>query len=57
METKRIARDAVKVRFYSDHVSDEPVLAWADTAIAVNPSRGLRRLAARRGWEIVDWGF
>jgi len=57
MDKNKIARDAVKVRFYSDHVSDEPVLAWADTAIAVNPSRGLRALAGKRGWEIVDWGF
>ena len=57
MDSKGIARDAVAVRFYSDHVSDEPALAWADTAIAVNPSGGLRRLAARRGWEIVDWGI
>lgn len=57
MEKKGITRDAVRVRFYSDHVSDEPVMAWADTAIAVNPSNGLRRLAARRGWEVVDWGF
>lgn len=57
METHKIARDAVKVRFYSDHVSDEPVLAWADTAIAVNPSPGLRAMARKRGWEIVDWGF
>jgi HAD superfamily hydrolase (TIGR01490 family) len=45
MEKEGIARDAVKVRFYSDHVSDEPVMAWADTAIAVNPSKGLRHLS------------
>jgi HAD superfamily hydrolase (TIGR01490 family) len=57
MEKHKIARDAVKVRFYSDHVSDEPVMTWADTAIAVNPSGGLRKLAQKRGWEIVDWGF
>ncbi len=57
MEKEGIARDQVTVRFYSDHVSDEPALAWADTAIAVNPSGGLRRLARKRGWEIVDWGF
>jgi HAD superfamily hydrolase (TIGR01490 family) len=57
MEEQGIARDRVLIRFYSDHVSDEPVLAWADTAVAVNPSKGLRALAARRGWEVVDWGF
>ncbi len=51
-----IARAAADIRFYSDHRSDAPVLEWADTGVAVNPSRGLRRLAARRGWPIVDWG-
>jgi phosphoserine phosphatase len=30
---------------YSDHVSDIDMLRMADHAIAVNPSRGLRRLA------------
>ncbi|MEG3154432.1 HAD family hydrolase [Sphingomonas sp. RB1R13] len=43
------------VRFYSDHASDAPVLDWADEAVAVNPSRALRLLAQKRGWEIVDW--
>ncbi len=57
LQAQGIRRDQARIRFYSDHVSDEPVLAWADTAIAVNPSRGLRRLAHKRGWEIVDWGF
>lgn len=42
-------------RAYSDHVSDAPLFALAAEAVAVNPSRGLRRLAAARGWRIVDW--
>ena len=57
MESEGIPRAAAQIRFYSDHVSDWPVLEWADTAIAVNPSRGLRRMAAKRGWDVVDWGF
>ena len=57
MQKHQIKREAVKVRFYSDHVSDWPALEWADTAIAVNPSRGLRQMAEKRGWQIVDWGF
>lgn len=44
------------VRFYSDHASDAPVFEWADEAVAVNPHRKLRRLAAERGWRIDDWG-
>lgn len=43
------------VRFYSDHVSDAPVFEWADEPVAVNPHGKLRRLAAERGWEVVDW--
>jgi HAD superfamily hydrolase (TIGR01490 family) len=44
------------VRFYSDHVSDQPVFEWADEPVAVNPHRKLRRLAEQRGWTIADWG-
>ena len=44
------------VRFYSDHVSDQPAFEWADEPVAVNPHGKLRRLAAERGWAIEDWG-
>ena len=44
------------VRFYSDHVSDQPAFEWADEPIAVNPHGKLRRLAEQRGWAIEDWG-
>jgi HAD superfamily hydrolase (TIGR01490 family) len=47
-----IARDGADIRFYSDHISDAGVLAWADTAIAVNPGRKLRRLALANSWAI-----
>lgn len=57
MKAAGIAREEADIRFYSDHVSDAPVLEWANTGVAVNPSRGLRRLARTRGWETVDWGF
>ncbi len=42
--------------FYSDSSSDLPVFDWVDRAVAVNPSRRLERLAASRGWPVVDWG-
>jgi HAD superfamily phosphoserine phosphatase-like hydrolase len=42
--------------FYSDSSSDLPVFGWVDRAVAVNPSRRLGRLAASRGWPVVDWG-
>jgi HAD superfamily hydrolase (TIGR01490 family) len=44
------------VRFYSDHVSDQPAFEWADEPVAVNPHGRLRRLAEERGWTIEDWG-
>jgi HAD superfamily hydrolase (TIGR01490 family) len=44
------------VRFYSDHVSDQPAFEWADEPVAVNPHGKLRRLAKVRGWLIEDWG-
>ena len=44
------------VRFYSDHVSDQPAFEWADEPVAVNPHGKLRRLAEQRGWVIEDWG-
>jgi HAD superfamily hydrolase (TIGR01490 family) len=43
------------VRFYSDHVSDQPAFEWADEPVAVNPHGKLRRLAEQRGWAIEDW--
>jgi HAD superfamily hydrolase (TIGR01490 family) len=52
---QKIDREAAQVRFYSDHVSDAPVLEWADEAVAVCPSPKLRRLAMQRGWQIIDW--
>jgi len=44
------------VRFYSDHVSDQPAFEWSDEPVAVNPHGKLRRLAEQRGWAIEDWG-
>jgi len=40
---------------YSDHVSDLPFLQWVDDGVAVNPSRGLARIAAKAGVRIEDW--
>ena len=42
--------------FYSDSWSDRPMLEAAGRPVAVNPDPRLRRHAARRGWETVDWG-
>lgn len=50
-----ITRDAAHIRAYSDHVSDHPMLHFADEAVATTPSRRLKRLAPRMGWQVVDW--
>lgn len=50
-----VARSDATVRFYSDHVSDAPSLAWADVGVATNPHQPLRALAAEHGWAIEDW--
>jgi len=55
MAANHIARADAQIRFYSDHVSDAPVLAWADQGFAVNAHGPLRQLARERGWPIVDW--
>ena len=52
-----VDRSQVRVRFYSDHASDAPVMEWADDAFATNPSAKMRTLAEKRGWPIVDWGI
>ena len=55
MQREGLERDAVHVRFYSDHVSDLHVHRWADEAVAANAHARLLRLAEAEGWEVVDW--
>jgi HAD superfamily hydrolase (TIGR01490 family) len=45
-----------RVTAYSDHESDEALLAAAAEAVAVDPSPGLARIAAGRGWTVMRWG-
>ena len=44
-----------KTLAYSDHITDLPVLLWAENGIAVNPHRPLRDAAGRHGLRIEDW--
>jgi HAD superfamily hydrolase (TIGR01490 family) len=55
MAREGLARADCHIRFYSDHVSDAPVLAWADEPFAVNAHGPLRALAKARGWPVIDW--
>jgi HAD superfamily hydrolase (TIGR01490 family) len=56
LQREGLERDAVHIRFYSDHVSDHHVHRWADEAVAANAHSRLVRLARTEGWEVVDWG-
>jgi HAD superfamily hydrolase (TIGR01490 family) len=55
MAARGIARANAHVRAYSDHVSDAPMLEFADEPFAANPHRPLAKLALERGWPRVDW--
>jgi HAD superfamily hydrolase (TIGR01490 family) len=41
--------------FYSDSITDLPMLERVGHPRVVNPDPRLRRLAARRGWQTDDW--
>ena len=56
LEREGLTREAVHIRFYSDHVSDAPVHHWSDEPVATNAHDRLVRLAQAEGWEVLDWG-
>ncbi len=55
MAEQGFERSQCHIRAYSDHVSDAPLLAFADEAYATNPHAPLAKLAAERGWTVLDW--
>jgi HAD superfamily hydrolase (TIGR01490 family) len=55
MATNHLERADCHIRAYSDHVSDAPLLAYADEAYATNPHQPLAEMARANGWEIIDW--
>jgi HAD superfamily hydrolase (TIGR01490 family) len=55
LQREGLEREAVHVRFYSDHISDSPAHRWADEAFATNAHARLIRLAEAEGWEVLDW--
>lgn len=55
LQREGLEREAVHIRFYSDHVSDSPVHHWSDEPVAANPHDRLMRLAETEGWEVLDW--
>jgi HAD superfamily phosphoserine phosphatase-like hydrolase len=55
LEREGLDRDAVHIRFYSDHVSDSPVHHWSDEAFATNAHARLIKVAEDEGWAVLDW--
>jgi HAD superfamily hydrolase (TIGR01490 family) len=55
LQREGLEREAVHIRFYSDHVSDAPSHRLADEPVAANAHRRLVRLAETEGWEVVEW--
>jgi HAD superfamily phosphoserine phosphatase-like hydrolase len=55
LQREGLDRDAVHIRFYSDHVSDSPVHHWSDEAFATNAHARLIKVAQDQGWEVLDW--
>jgi putative phosphoserine phosphatase/1-acylglycerol-3-phosphate O-acyltransferase len=45
--------DLARSYFYSDSASDLPLMEAVAYPVAVNPSRGLLRLAGQRGWPVM----
>ncbi len=58
VEVRRLAEergyDLATCTAYSDSMSDIPFLECVGTAVAVNPDKELRALAAERGWRVVE---
>lgn len=42
---------------YGNSLGDAPMLACVGQAVAVNPDRRLRQLAAARGWRVAEWAL
>ncbi len=57
--TARVAERAgfrlEEASFYSDSITDLPLLELVKAPIVINPDRRLRRIALQRGWPIETW--
>jgi HAD superfamily hydrolase (TIGR01490 family) len=55
LDREGLTREAVHIRFYSDHISDSVVHHWSDEPVATNAHDRLVKLARSEGWEVHDW--
>jgi HAD superfamily hydrolase (TIGR01490 family) len=47
--------DLAESYFYTDHVSDRPLLEQVGHPYPVTPQRALRRLAQEKNWTVLEW--
>src|SRR5256885_1508372 len=59
IDAERLAREQgfslSDATFYSDSITDLPLLEHVGTPIIVNPDTRLRRVARSRGWRVESW--
>ena len=55
LRSQKLDRSGCDITVYSDHVSDAPLLDWADRAYLVNPSVKLQKLAAAKNWHVRNF--
>jgi HAD superfamily hydrolase (TIGR01490 family) len=53
--SEREGYDLARSYAYSDSATDRPMLETVGHPYAVNPDRALRRMAAERGWPVLDF--
>ena len=52
---EKLGFDLGEATFYSDSITDLPLLECVGTPVAVSPDRRLLRVAKKRGWRIELW--
>ena len=50
-----ISRDEAHIRFYSDDISDAPMLDFADQGHAINADAEFAKAALESGWTVLDF--
>jgi HAD superfamily hydrolase (TIGR01490 family) len=48
--------DFAAATFYTDSITDLPLLEAVGTPVAINPDSRLRRIANQRRWRVEEWG-
>jgi HAD superfamily hydrolase (TIGR01490 family) len=52
---RAVGSDLAHAAFYTDSITDLPLLEAVGTPIVVNPDARLRRIALKRSWPIENW--